>query len=109
MDKVYLSDIPAARRALEQLQVDFAGLDTRTDWRRLRVGPLLRHVRTLQRVLEAPEFAGEVARLRRGVSMFRADLVYLRENIQALQAIVAHERQRSRRGAGSAQARRRAK
>ncbi len=27
MDKVYLSDIPAARRALEQLQVDFAVLE----------------------------------------------------------------------------------
>jgi hypothetical protein len=89
MDRVYKEDIPNMRTALERLKKGFSGLAPATDWTNLRIEPLLGHVKSLERVLRSPEFGRETARLRRGVRMFHSDLIYLRENIQALKAILA--------------------
>jgi len=94
MDRSYKEDIPKARRALEDLKEGFADVATTTDWARLRVEPLLDHVKHLERLLRSPKFARESARLRTGVAMFRSDLVYLRANVKALAAILAAERAR---------------
>lgn len=92
MDRSYKEDIPKAKRALEQLKKEFAGVASTTDWIRLRIEPLLEHVKSLDRLLRSAKFARETKRLRRGVVMFHSDLVYLRENIQALKKILSTER-----------------
>jgi hypothetical protein len=89
VDRVYKSDIPAAVAALEALRESFSRIDSPTDWASLRIDPLLAHARSLERVLKSKRFAAEAGRLRRGVSMFRSDLVYLRENVKALRAELA--------------------
>ncbi len=91
VDRVYKEDLPAARRALEELREKFAGLDSATDWGKLRIEPLLEHVQSLERMLGSPAFALEASRLRKGVAMFRSDLVYLRENIKVLKTILASD------------------
>ena len=97
MDRSYKEDIPRAKRALEELRNEFAGVASTTDWTKLRIEPLLDHAKSLERVLRSPKFARETARLRRGVVMFHADLICLRENVKALKEILAVER-RSHRG-----------
>ena len=97
MDRTYKEDIPKAKRALEELKKEFSGVASTTDWTKLRIEPLLDHVKCLERVLRSPKFARETARLRRGVVMFHSDLVYLRENIKALKETLQVER-RSHRG-----------
>ena len=91
MDRVYKEDIPASRRALEELKRQFSRLDSKTDWSKLRIEPLLEHARTLERLLRSPRFSRETSRLRRGVVMFHSDLVYLRENVRALKVILKAE------------------
>jgi hypothetical protein len=91
MDRSYKEDIPKAIKALEALRSQFSVVTSRTDWKKLRIAPLLRHARALERTLLSPTFSQETARLRRGVVMFHADLVYLRENIRALKEILAIE------------------
>lgn len=88
MDRSYKEDIPALRRALENLVQAFSDVDAKTDWRRLRIEPLLEHATRLERLLRSPKFARETARLPMGVSMFRSDLLYLRENVKTLKAIL---------------------
>lgn len=95
VDRVYKRDIPAKRKALERLRVEFSHLDTRTDWTRLRVDPVLAHARTLERLLRSPRFSGEASRLRQGVVLFHSDLVYLRENVRGLERILKAERKKS--------------
>ncbi len=95
MDRSYKEDIPRARRELEHLKKEFSSVQSATDWTNLRIAPLLDHVRSLERVLQSPRFARETARLRRGVAMFRADLVYLRANLKALNEILDAERARA--------------
>ena len=92
MDRVYKDDLPALIEALAGLRREFKGLTPRTDWARLRIAPLLQHARALQRVVDAPQFSRETSRLARGVVMFRSDLVYLRENVKALRAVLEVER-----------------
>jgi len=92
MDRSYKEDIPRARKALEELKKEFSGVASTTDWTKLRIEPLLDHVRSLERLLRSPKFARETARLRRGVVMFHADLIYLRENVRALRAILVVEK-----------------
>jgi hypothetical protein len=92
MDRVYRADIPAHVKALEKLKGDFSVLESGTDWTRLRVEPLLEHARSLHRVLRAAEFSRERSRLRTGVEMFHADLVYLRTNIAALKKVLESTR-----------------
>lgn len=65
----------------------------RTDWTKLRVEPLLEHVKRLDQILTSPKFARETVRLRKGVAMFHADLVYLRTNMKAM---IADERAANR-------------
>jgi hypothetical protein len=95
MDRSYKEDIPRARKALEELKKEFSSVASTTDWTKLRIEPLLDHVRSLELLLRSPRFARETARLRRGVVMFHADLVYLRENVKALKEILAVEKELS--------------
>ena len=95
MDRSYKEDIPKNRRAIEQLKKEFLGVASTTDWTRLRIEPLLEHVKFLERLLRSPKFARETARLRRGVVMFHADLVYLRENVKALKGILRIEKRKA--------------
>src|SRR5690242_12543947 len=92
MDRSYKEDIPKTKTALEELKKEFSGVASTTDWARLRIEPLLDHVKSLERLLLSPKFARETARLRRGVVMFHSDLVYLRENVKALKQILDVER-----------------
>jgi len=92
MDRSYKEDIPSTRRALEELKKEFSRVASTTNWTKLRIEPLLEHVKSLERLLRSPKFARETARLRRGVVMFHADLVYLRENVKALKGILEVER-----------------
>ena len=96
MDRSYKEDIPKAKRALQQLTKEFAASGSTTDWTKLRIEPLLEHVKSLERLLRSAKFARETARLRRGVVMFHSDLVYLRENIKALKKILKAELKRNK-------------
>jgi hypothetical protein len=97
MDRSYKEDIPKTKRALEELKKEFSGVASTTDWAKLRIEPLLNHVKSLERLLRSPKFARETARLRRGVVMFHPDLVYLRENVKALKQVLDVERRSRRR------------
>jgi hypothetical protein len=97
MDRSYKEDIPKTKRALEELKKELSGVASTTDWTKLRIEPLLDHVKSLERLLRSPKFARETARLRRGVVMFHSDLVYLRENVKALKQILDLERSSRRR------------
>ena len=98
MDRSYKEDIPKAKRALEELKREFSGIASTTDWTKLRIEPLLDHVKCLEQFLRSPKFARDTARLRRGVVMFHSDLVYLRENVKALKEILEVERRSHRAG-----------
>ncbi len=87
MDRSYKEDIPKTKKTLEELKKAFSGIPSTTDWARLRIEPLLDHVKSLERLLRSPNFAREIARLRRGVVMFHSDLVYLRQNVKALKEL----------------------
>jgi hypothetical protein len=91
MDKVYKEDIPRHKKALSELKREFSRIQTHTAWIPLRIDPLLRHVKSLERLFQSPKFTAERTRLRNGVSLFRSDLVYLRENIKSLKVILAKE------------------
>jgi hypothetical protein len=92
MDRSYKEDIPKTKRALEELKKEFSGVASTTDWIKLRIEPMLDHVKFLERLIRSPRFARETARLRRGVVMFHSDLVYLRENVKALKQILEVEK-----------------
>ena len=83
MDRSYKEDIPKTKRALEELKKEFSGVASTTDWVKLRIEPLLDHVKSLERLLRSPKFVRETVRLRRGVVMCHSDLIYLRENVKA--------------------------
>jgi hypothetical protein len=91
VDRSYKEDIPKTKRALETLKKEFSGIASSTNWTKLRIEPLLDHVKTLEQLLQSPKFARETTRLRRGVVMFHSDLVYLRENVKALKGILEVE------------------
>ena len=97
MDRSYKEDIPSTRRALEELKKEFSSIASTTNWTKLRIEPLLDHVKSLERLLRSPKFARETARLRRGVVMFHSDLVDLRENVKALKGILEVEKKSHRR------------
>ena len=88
VDRVYKGDVPKLAKELEQLGEGFSSLDCQTDWAKLRIQPLLKHVRTLEKLLESPEFTQEFSRLRIGVKMFHSDLVYFRVNVSELKKIL---------------------
>jgi hypothetical protein len=97
VDRVYKTNLPALRRALEKLRAEFSGMDPKTDWSQLRVEPLLGHAKRLEQRLKAQG----TARLTMGVGMFHSDLVYLQENVKRLNAVLASEKQRLLRRARS--------
>jgi hypothetical protein len=97
VDRVYKADLPAKRKALERLRKEFAKLGAPTDWVRWRIDPLLHHARSLERQLTSRRFSAEFSRLKRGVSMFHSDLVYLRSNVRDLEQLLRVEQKRSRR------------
>ncbi len=87
VDRVYRSDLPQLRKALERLRVEFRKIDSTTDWSKLRLDPLIQHAVQLERRLKAHGSA----RLRRGVPMLHSDLVYLRTNVKGLHEILRSE------------------
>ena len=91
VDRVYKKALPEFRRTLESLSERFASLDTRTNWDKLRIDPLLRHVTRLEHVIGSREFSQEFSRLKRGVRMFKSDLDYLRANVKILKGILEFE------------------
>ena len=96
VDRVYKAGIPQLRERLAKLKEEFSGLDSGTDWTKLRVEPLLKHAEELERLLNRPDFAKEYARLRRGVVMFHSDLVYLRDNVRGLEETLESEKIRKK-------------
>lgn len=92
VDRVYIKELPRSREALQELKVEFSKLDSpKTDWVKLRIDPLLSYVSSLERVLYSKEFSSELSHLRKGVTLFHSDLVYLRENIRGLRLILESE------------------
>jgi len=94
VDRVYKAGIPQLREKLAKLKEEFSDLDSGTDWTKLRVEPLLRHAEELEKLLNRPDFAKEYSRLRSGVVMFHSDLVYLRDNVKALEKTLESEKKR---------------
>jgi len=96
VDRVYKADLPALRKTLEKLREDFSGLGTKTDWTKLRIDPLLKHLDSLERLLRSEKFSHESSRLTKGVTLFHSDLVYFRTNVKTLKKILQSERGHTR-------------
>jgi molecular chaperone GrpE (heat shock protein) len=92
VDSVYKAGLPRLRKDLEKLREDFAVLGSKTDWTRLRIEPLLKHLDSLEQLLNSGEFSPEFSRLRKGVELFHSDLVYLRENVKGLEKVLQSEK-----------------
>ena len=92
VDRVYKKQLPAQRRALEELRESFSNLSPKTDWTKLRIEPLLRHVELLERLLGSREFSRESSRLTKGVELFRSDLEYFRKNVKGLERLLQSEK-----------------
>jgi hypothetical protein len=93
VDRVYKKDLPRLRNTLEKLREDFSNLgSTKTNWTRLRIEPLLKHLEALQQLLNSREFSDEFSRLRKGVELFHSDLVYLRTNVKGLEKLLQSEK-----------------
>ncbi len=95
VDRVYKNDLPELRKSLEKLREDFANTGSKTDWTKLRIEPLLRHLGSLEELLESEEFSQEFSRLRKGVELFHSDLVYFRTNVKGLEKVLESEKVRS--------------
>ena len=92
VDRVYNEDLPRLRDTLEKLREGFSNLgSTTTDWTRLRIEPLLKHLEALERLLHSREFSGEFSRLTKGVELFHSDLVYFRINVKGLEKLLQSE------------------
>jgi len=97
MDRSYKEDIPKFRAILEEMREEFAEIGATTNWTGLRIEPLLEHALRLDHIMKSPKFVRETARLRKGVAMFHADLVYLRTNIKELKALLVEEKRKRER------------
>ena len=95
VDKVYKDNLPALRNALEGLRESFSNLNSKTDWTKLRIEPLLKHLRSLEQLLESGEFSREFSRLTKGVELFHSDLVYFRTNVRGLEKLLQSEKKAS--------------
>ena len=96
VDRVYKNGLPQLKNALEKLREDFANLGSKTDWTRLRIEPLLRHLESLEELLESDEFSRGLSRLTKGVELFHSDLVYFRTNVKGLKKLLQSEKVRRR-------------
>jgi hypothetical protein len=95
VDRVYKEDLPRLRNALEELRENFSNLgSSKTDWAKLRIDPLLKHLDSLEQLSHSKEFSGEFSRLRKGVGLFHSDLVYFRENVEGLEKLLQSEKNR---------------
>jgi len=92
VDRVYKKQLPEFREALVKLREDFSKLRSKTDWNGLRIEPLLRHLESLEHLLESEEYSQEFSRLTKGVRLFHSDLVYFRTNVKGLKKIVQAEK-----------------
>jgi hypothetical protein len=92
VDRAYKAELPSLRNTLEKLREDFSGLGSKTDWTRLRIEPLLKHLESLERLLGSERFSHESSRLTKGVELFHSDLVYFRTNVKGLKKILQSER-----------------
>jgi hypothetical protein len=98
VDRVYKAYLPKSKKALGELREEFSRLNSKNaNWVKLRIGPLLKHVNSLEQLLESQEFSSEFTRLRKGVVMFHSDLVYLRTNVKALKNILESEEKKKNR------------
>ena len=95
VDRVYKKALPALRNDLEELRESFSNLDSKTDWTKLRIEPLLKHLRSLEQLLESGKFSQESSRLRKGVELFHSDLVYLKTNVKGLEKLLQSEKKTS--------------
>ena len=96
VDRVYKNDLPQLRNSLEKLREDFVNLRSQTHWTKLRIEPLLKHLESLEELLESGEFSLEHSRLRKGVELFHSDLVYFRTNVKGLKKILQSEKIKER-------------
>jgi molecular chaperone GrpE (heat shock protein) len=93
VDKVYKKDLPRLKSDLEKLRDGFSSLgSSRTNWTKLRIEPLLKHLDSLEQLLNSEEFSRESSRLTKGVRLFHSDLVYLRENVKGLEKLLQSEK-----------------
>ena len=98
VDRVYIANLPRIRKALERLREDYSTLNPQgTNWVKLRIEPLLKHVVTLEQFLNSQEFSREFAHLRKGVVFFHSDLVYFRTNVKELEKMLETEKRSSKR------------
>ena len=97
VDRVYKADLPAFRNNLEKLRADFSNLSPKTNWTKLRIEPLLKHLESLESLVGSPEFSGEFSHLKKGVILFHSDLVYFRSNVKGLKQILQSEEKKKSR------------
>jgi len=90
VDRVYKAQIPELRKRLARLRENFSNLNSTTNWTRLRIEPLLKHVERLEQLLGSEELS---SRLTKGVVFFHSDLVYLRTNVQGLERLLHSEQE----------------
>jgi hypothetical protein len=91
VDRAYKKALPELRNALEKLRADFSSVGSKTDWIKLRIEPLLKHLESLEQILGSGEFSRESSRLTKGVELFHSDLVYFRTNVKGLKKILQFE------------------
>ena len=93
VDKVYKKQLPRLRSDLEKLRESFSSLGpSRINWTKLRIEPLLKHLDSLEQLLNSEEFSREFSHLTKGVRLFHSDLVYLGENIKELKKVLLSEK-----------------
>ena len=95
VDRVYKASLPQLRHDLEKLKGEFSNLNSKTDWAKLRIEPLIKHLESLEQLLHSEEFSMESSRLTKGVVLFHSDLIYFRTNIIGLKKLLESERKRS--------------
>jgi hypothetical protein len=55
VDRVYKHELPAERKAIEKLREDSSNLGSKTNWTKLRIEPLPKHLEELEQLLASGE------------------------------------------------------
>lgn len=92
VDREYKKQLPALKKSLEKLRKDFSNLNSKTDWTKLRIEPLLKHLGSLEQLLASDEFSREFSRLTKGVELFHSDLDYFGKNVKGLENVLQTEK-----------------